>query len=218
MRSVAPCERVACGSPANTGLLCSPARPHALVVAFQGAAEPLAPQVTEVLNRHGLAVLMLQPHGCSRQGVGAADAEDLGITQLLQTLAAINHGQVRGLGLGARPVGLLGTGDGAAVALLAAAAQPGHVAAVVCCSGHPDEAGDALAQVAAPVLLVAAGEDGDSVPHHRSAFRRLAGRKRLELVPQATGHFTEPGALQGMAELAAMWFDSTLGRATRFAG
>lgn len=54
----------------------------------------------------------------------------------------------------ALPVGNFGASTGAAAALVAAAARPSVVAAVVSRGGRPDLAGAALPQVTAPTLLI----------------------------------------------------------------
>jgi hypothetical protein len=41
---------------------------------------------------------------------------------------------------------------------------------------------------------------------NRAALRALRSEKRLEIVPDATHLFEEPGALDAVAHLAADWF------------
>src|SRR5512139_1617180 len=57
------------------------------------------------------------------------------------------------------PVGLFGASTGAAAALVAAAKLRNRIGAVVSRGGRPDLAGDALARVAAPTLLIVGGDD-----------------------------------------------------------
>lgn len=56
-------------------------------------------------------------------------------------------------------IGLFGASTGAAAALIAAAHRPEAVGAVVSRRGRPDLAGDALARVRAPTLLIVGGQD-----------------------------------------------------------
>ena len=56
-------------------------------------------------------------------------------------------------------IGYFGASTGAAAALIAAAERPDISAAVVSRGGRPDLAGDALAAVQAPTLLIVGGED-----------------------------------------------------------
>jgi len=46
---------------------------------------------------------------------------------------------------------------------------------------------------------------------NRQAQGRLRSETRLEIVPEATHLFEEPGALERVAELAASWFADHVG-------
>jgi putative phosphoribosyl transferase len=104
------------------------------------------------------------------------------------------------------PVGLFGASTGAAAALVAAAARPRAVAAVVSRGGRPDLAGAALPQVTAPTLLIVGSEDREVLALNRSALARLGAHGELTVVPGATHLFEEPGALDAVAGLARDWF------------
>jgi dienelactone hydrolase len=104
------------------------------------------------------------------------------------------------------PLGLFGSSTGAAAALLAAAHEPGTVAAIVSRGGRPDLAGPALRSVRAPTLLIVGGYDGQVIDLNRSAQRALPESTRLEIVEGATHLFEEPGALDRVARLAGDWF------------
>lgn len=110
----------------------------------------------------------------------------------------------------ALPVGLFGASTGAAAALVAAARRPLSVQAVVSRGGRPDLAGDALAAVRAPTLLIVGAADTEVVALNREALGRLACRKRLELVPRATHLFEEAGTLEQVARVAGDWFEEHL--------
>jgi alpha-beta hydrolase superfamily lysophospholipase len=116
-----------------------------------------------------------------------------------------NEEATRGL-----PVGLFGASTGAAAALIAAARRQDQVGAVVCRGGRPDLAGEALEQVKAPTLLIVGGRDEAVVSLNEQAMTRMKCEKRLELVPEATHLFSEPGALERVADLAADWFSKKL--------
>jgi len=81
------------------------------------------------------------------------------------------------------PVGYFGASTGAAAALVAAAERP-DVRAVVSRGGRPDLAGSALARVRAPTLLIVGGWDVEVLKLNEEALARLAGERRLEVVPQ----------------------------------
>jgi len=111
----------------------------------------------------------------------------------------------------ALPLGLFGASTGAAAALLAAAARPAAVGAVVSRGGRPDLAGPALEQVRAPTLLVVGGHDEQVLALNQAARERLAGVAELEVVAGATHLFEEPGAIERVAGLARDWFGRWLG-------
>jgi putative phosphoribosyl transferase len=104
------------------------------------------------------------------------------------------------------PVGYFGASTGAAAALVAAAALPATVCAIVSRGGRPDLAGQVLTRVQAPTLLIVGGEDTQVIELNRLALALLPGDKRLEIVPGATHLFEEPGALEQVARLACDWF------------
>jgi dienelactone hydrolase len=104
-------------------------------------------------------------------------------------------------------LGLFGASTGAAAALVAAAARPDRVGAVVSRGGRPDLARDALPVVRAPTLLLVGGADVQVLELNCQALERLGSAARqLVVVPGATHLFEEPGALDEVARLAAEWF------------
>jgi putative phosphoribosyl transferase len=108
-------------------------------------------------------------------------------------------------------VGYFGSSTGAAAALVAAADRTEAIGAVVSRGGRPDLAGGALARVVAPTLLIVGGSDDVVIELNQRAFERLHSPKALEIVPGATHLFSERGALERVAELAAGWFTRYLG-------
>jgi pimeloyl-ACP methyl ester carboxylesterase len=107
--------------------------------------------------------------------------------------------------LEALPIGCFGASTGAAAALLAAAARPARVRAVISRGGRPDLAGDALARVEAPTLLIVGGHDEPVIELNEQARRHLRARAQTTIVPGATHLFEEPGALENVARLALEW-------------
>jgi putative phosphoribosyl transferase len=103
-------------------------------------------------------------------------------------------------------VGLFGASTGAAAALVAAAARPAAVQAVVSRGGRPDLAGGHLRLVRQPTLLIVGGRDRTVLELNRGAMEELGGETRLEIVPGASHLFEEPGALDEVARLARDWF------------
>lgn len=118
--------------------------------------------------------------------------------------------------LGAQPatrdrrIGYFGASTGGGAALVAAAARPDAVGAVVSRGGRPDLAGPALADVRAPTLLVVGGRDVPVIAMNQEALAKLRCPAQLEIVPGATHLFEEPGTLDQVARLAADWFQRHL--------
>ena len=107
---------------------------------------------------------------------------------------------------GALEVGYFGASTGAGAALVAAAAEPERIGAVVSRGGRPDLAGKALSLVRAPTLLIVGGRDLQVLESNRAAMARIPAQTRLEIVPGASHLFEEPGALEVVARLAQDWF------------
>lgn len=105
------------------------------------------------------------------------------------------------------PIGYFGASTGAGAALMAAAERPDVIGAVVSRGGRPDLAGSALPCVHAPTLLIVGGHDFSVIPLNQQALEQIAAEEsRMEIVPNATHLFEEPGALEQAARLAADWF------------
>ena len=107
-------------------------------------------------------------------------------------------------------LGYFGASTGAGAALVAAAERQDKVGAVVSRGGRPDLAGQALARVQAPTLLIVGGEDVPVIAMNREALGKLRSTKKLEIVPRATHLFEEPGTLEEVARLASNWFEQYL--------
>ena len=103
------------------------------------------------------------------------------------------------------PVAVFGASTGAAAALIAAAARPAIVGAVISRGGRPDLAEDALPRVLSPTLLIVGGDDTPVIEMNRDAMRRMHAHVELAIVPHATHLFEEPGALEQVSALAADW-------------
>jgi pimeloyl-ACP methyl ester carboxylesterase len=107
-------------------------------------------------------------------------------------------------------IGLFGASTGAAAALVAAAAMPDRVLAVVSRGGRPDLAASVLNRVRAPTLLIVGGADYVVIELNEKALELLTCETRLDVVPGATHLFEEPGALEQVVEAAGRWFEAHL--------
>lgn len=107
-------------------------------------------------------------------------------------------------------MGYFGASTGAAAALVAAAELSLRIKAIVSRGGRPDLAMDHLSKVKSPTLLIVGGNDLDVLAMNKVALEKLTTMKKLEIVPNATHLFEEPGALEEVAHLAAKWFKQYL--------
>ena len=109
-------------------------------------------------------------------------------------------------------VGYFGASTGAASALRAAAFYKNDIGAVVSRGGRPDLALQELNKVTAPTLLIVGGWDHQVIQLNQKAYQELKCNRKLEVVPEASHLFEEPGKLQQVAEIAAEWFKKWLQR------
>ena len=108
------------------------------------------------------------------------------------------------------PIGLFGASTGTAAALIAAAARPRDVYAVVSRGGRPDLAGDDLPSVQAPTLLIVGSRDEAVLEMNQGARAQMHAETAIEVIPGATHLFEETGALDVVAQLALAWFERFL--------
>ncbi len=190
----------------------SPRAPKGIVVFVHGSGSSrLSPRnvaVARYLERRGFATLLFDL-------LTTDEARDRGnvfdIDLLSRRLVDVTRWVRRQPGLARLPLAYFGASTGAAAALRAAAALGPVVTAVVSRGGRPDLAGDALAQVAAPTLLIVGGDDWNVLELNDEAAALLAGPHELAVV-QGAGHlFEEPGTLEQVARLAGDWLELHLG-------
>lgn len=162
--------------------------------------------VAESLNRSGIATLLIDLLTAEEDAI---DEETAGfrfdVPLLARRVDAARRWCMAQPDLQALPLGYFGASTGAGAALCAATGDVG-VRAIVSRGGRPDLAGDALAEVTAPTLLIVGERDTTVLELNRSAASRLGGPCEIAIVPHATHLFEEPGALRRVAELARDWF------------
>jgi putative phosphoribosyl transferase len=103
-------------------------------------------------------------------------------------------------------IGYFGSSTGAATALQASVETDAEISALVSRGGRPDIVMSILDQVKAPTLLIVGGNDFEVLRLNRLAYEKLWCEKELKIVLGATHLFEEPGKLQEVADLAALWF------------
>jgi putative phosphoribosyl transferase len=193
------------------GILDVPAHATGMVVFAHGSGSgrlsPRNQYVAGVLRDAGLGTLLFDLLTPEEENVDATTAHlRFDVRFLAERLVAGAAWVADVPGARGLPVGYFGASTGAAAALIAAAAYPDAVRAVVSRGGRPDLAGPVLEQVRAPTLLIVGGDDGPVIEMNRRAFDALGTEKNLVIVPGATHLFEEPGALERVAALASDWF------------
>lgn len=203
--------RIPTGGAILAGTLRVPDEPRGVVVFAHGSGSsrhnPRNVHVARRLSRAGFATLLLdlltpaEESSCTR----VFDVEDLAGRLSAATRWLTGLPEVGGL-----PIGYFGASTGAAAALRSAADLDGLVSAVVSRGGRPDLAGDALARVSQPTLLVVGGADPTVLDLNRWAAARMHCPTRVAVVSGATHLFSEPNSLERVCELANDWFASHL--------
>ena len=167
--------------------------------------------VAQNLQDAGFATLLLdlltagEERAEAHTGHFRFDIDMLSVRLASATSWAVAQRELDGL-----PVGYFGASTGAAAAIVAAAALPQLVGAIVSRGGRPDLAWNALEDLRAPTLLIVGGADTVVIDLNREALRRLHCIARLEIVPGAGHLFEESGALEKVSGLARQWFSEYL--------
>jgi putative phosphoribosyl transferase len=207
MAPVAETRDVEIGSLRLPALLGVPARARGLVIFAHGSGSgrlsPRNNHVAAALRSAGLATLLLDLL-TPEEELDRANVFDIPLLAARLRLAtdwAAAEPETELL-----PVGYFGASTGAAAALVAAAAAEAPVGAIVSRGGRPDLAGDALAEVRAPTLLIVGGADAAVIELNRLARQRLSAASELAIVPGASHLFEEPGTLDEVVRHATGWF------------
>ena len=199
------------------GDLAIPPDAKGLVIFAHGSgssrSSPRNRRVAEGLHQRGFATLLFDLLTPREERIDRGSAEHrFDIALLTERLLATTLWVAGRAELAGVPLGYFGASTGAAAALRAAAARPDLVHTVVSRGGRADLAGEALARVTAPTLLIVGSLDGTVLELNRSALAVMhrAEVVELQLVPGATHLFEEPGALEEVMDLAGHWFTKHL--------
>lgn len=216
--------RVAAGGVELEGNLAVPAGARGVVLFAHGSGSsrhsPRNRYVAGVLQEAGLATLLIDLLTAAEEAVDLQTRQlrfDIGMLaeRLVGATDWLNdHPDTREL-----KVGYFGASTGGGAALVAAAARPSAVGAVVSRGGRPDLAGAALPSMRAPTLLIVGSNDTPVIGMNEDAMARMRDVEvKLEIVPGATHLFEEPGTLEEAARLARDWFLRHLPGPARGAG
>jgi len=173
---------------------------------------PRNKEVADALNKSNFATLLIDLLSEDEDRVDQVTREprfDIGL--LTRRLTAAVDWLAAAPQTAELKVGLFGASTGAAAALRAAAERPRRVGAVVSRGGRVDLAGDRLADVSAPVLMIAGSADEPVVRIAFDASERLHVLNEVHIVPDASHLFEEPGALEQVTGAAMTWFRDHLG-------
>ena len=200
-------ERVVVGVVELAGDLGLPNDARGVVVFAHGSGSsrhsPRNRQVAGAFHRAGYATLLLDL-------LTAEEAETDQQTRHLRFDIALLAGRLTGAvdwlsgrrDTGPLPLAIFGASTGAAAALITAADRPQRIRLVISRGGRPDLAGAALTRVVAPTLLIVGGADEKVLRLNRAAAARMGAEVDLQIVPEASHLFPEPGALQDVIDLA----------------
>lgn len=189
------------------GMLKIPQSAQGLVLFSHGSGSsrfsPRNNFVANILNEAGLATLLIDLLSKQEDEIYQTRFDIDLLTERLngvvQWLKKQSHTQNLGLGI-------FGSSTGAAAALRVAALANEEIKAVVSRGGRPDLAIDVLDSVIAPTLFIVGGSDFGVIELNQEAYERLSCVKKLEIIPNATHLFEEPGCLDEVARLAKDWF------------
>lgn len=167
--------------------------------------------VAHALGQDGFATLLIDLLTREEEAVDVQNARfRFDIPLLAHRLGVVADWAGREPRLSHLKIGFFGASTGAAAALVAAAQRPDRVATVVSRGGRPDLAGESLADVRCPTLLIVGGQDHDVFQFNEQAKRKLRCEAELSVIPGATHLFEEPGALVVVARRASAWFQRYL--------
>ncbi|MEV1289172.1 dienelactone hydrolase family protein [Micromonospora sp. NPDC049679] len=167
--------------------------------------------VARVLNRHAMATILADLLTIDEERIDEQTGHlRFDIALLAERVFGIVDWLRAQRPTGSLPVGLFGASTGAAAALVAAAARPDVVRAVVSRGGRPDLAGASLRDVRAPTLLLVGSLDEEVLQLNEEARAAMPGVAQVRVISGATHLFEEPGTLEQVADQAAGWFSEQL--------
>ena len=151
-------------------------------------------QLAARLGQRGLATLELDFD--PKADLATHAARLLAVLDLV-SLNDLNHGL---------PIGLLGSDELGAAAVIAAAQRIDLVSAIACVDGRPELAGMWLQVLRTPTLLIVGSRETAALRANREVARALVAPHRVTAISGATRLFSEPGALDEVAATITNWF------------
>ena len=108
------------------------------------------------------------------------------------------------------PILYFGASTGAAAALIASCKKENKIAGVVSRGGRPDLATAYLHKINVPVLFLVGGYDVELLKIHEEILKKISGKKKLVIIPEAGHLFEEKGKLLEVSELAFHWISKLI--------
>jgi putative phosphoribosyl transferase len=179
------------------GNLVVPQNPIGLVIFSHGSGSSrLSPRnnyVAEVLQKNHLATLLFDLLTEDEDKIYENRFNiDLLTLRLIDVTQWAQHTQeIQNL-----PIAYFGASTGAASALKAAAFFDADIKSIISRGGRPDLVLKDLDKVTAPTLLIVGGWDDIVIELNEKAYQKLQCEKKLEIIPNATHLFEEPGKLE----------------------
>jgi len=172
-----------------------------------GRRSPRNRQVATRLRAHGFGTLLLDLLTESEARNDEITAEHrFNIPLLTERLLVATDWLIakpEGRGI---PIGYFGASTGGAVAMIAAAQRPESVGAIVLRGARSDLGDSAAPRIRCPTLLIAGENDALIRRANERTLELLRCEKQLEVIPDASHLFEEPGALETVAERTSEWF------------
>ena len=173
---------------------------------------PRSKYIAQVLNNVGIATLVVDLLTLEEETVDNLTKEHrFNIVLLAQRLITCTDWTLQNPLLKNLKIGYYGASTGAAAALVAAAARPNVISAIVSRGGRPDLAGkEVLDRIETPTLLIVGENDKTVIELNQNALKlltRIEKKKKLILIPNATHLFEEEGALEEVARRTCGWFE-----------
>ncbi|WP_186754971.1 dienelactone hydrolase family protein [Echinicola salinicaeni] len=194
------------------GILTIPNNTNSLVIFSHGSGSSrLSPRnnyVADNLNTNGFSTLLFDLL-TEEEDIVYENRFDISLlTERLIKVSKWTHTQKN---ISKLKLGYFGASTGAASALNAAASLGDKINAIVSRGGRPDLAGDReLAKVVSPTIFIVGGWDSNVIPLNQLVFNKMSTTKKLEIVPEATHLFEEPGKLEQVTALSVHWFKKYL--------
>ncbi|WP_282179384.1 dienelactone hydrolase family protein [Maribacter stanieri] len=189
------------------GNLVIPKNPIGLVIFSHGSGSSrLSPRnnfVAEVLRKNDLATLLFDLLTEDEDSVykNRFDIDLLTLRLIDVTQWVQQQKETKNLSLG-----YFGASTGAASALRTAAFYEKTIKAVVSRGGRPDLALNDINKITAATLIIVGGNDEVVIELNEKAYQKLQCQRKLEIIPNASHLFEEPGKLNEVAQISASWF------------